>query len=429
MISFIRGYYTVTVEGLDTESFLNYLIRNKITVYNVNRMEKSKIQFNIDRNNYKKLKKIHRSNKFKIKVKKQTGIPFIAKRIYTYRGMVICAIISLIILMSTSQFVTDVYITAPEGIDKTALKKELYIQGVKPGVYKKSIDRKIVRENIMGKFKQIAYVSINVKGTNIFVNITKKDESQNSDENSNYCNIIAQKDGIIEKIVPRSGEAIVQEGDIVKKGDVLINGANTTAQPEVWAMTFYEAKKTSNYIDIKNQRTGNKKNVYTISFYDKKYKILRNIKYRDYEIENNIKELRIGDYTFPVKITVSTFYEVKKVENKIDVEKLKKELSSKVLKQLEYTIPVSARILDVKDKYNVDKSMIEYVVTVTTKEDIAKLDILTKSEAEAIIKSNIEKKNQEDGEQKISNPEKRPINDIRNEFKEDIKSNTDDKSN
>ena len=429
MISFIRGYYTVTVEGLDTESFLNYLIRNKIYVYNVNRMEKSKIQFNIDRNNYKKLKKIHRSNKFKIKVKKQTGIPFIAKRIYTYRGMVICAIISLIILMSTSQFVTDVYITAPEGIDKTALKKELYIQGVKPGVYKKSIDRKIVRENIMGKFKQIAYVSINVKGTNIFVNITKKDESQNSDENSNYCNIIAQKDGIIEKIVPRSGEAIVQEGDIVKKGDVLINGANTTAQPEVWAMTFYEAKKTSNYIDIKNQRTGNKKNIYTISFYDKKYKILRNIKYRDYEIENNIKELRIGDYTFPVKITVSTFYEVKKVENKIDVEKLKKELSSKVLKQLEYTIPVSARILDVKDKYNVDKSMIEYVVTVTTKEDIAKLDILTKSEAEAIIKSNIEKKNQEDGEQKISNPEKRPINDIRNEFKEDIKSNTDDKSN
>ena len=429
MISFIRGYYTVTVEGLDTESFLNYLIRNKIYVYNVNRMEKSKIQFNIDRNNYKKLKKIHRSNKFKIKVKKQTGIPFIAKRIYTYRGMVICAIISLIILMSTSQFVTDVYITAPEGIDKTALKKELYIQGVKPGVYKKSIDRKIVRENIMGKFKQIAYVSINVKGTNIFVNITKKDESQNSDENSNYCNIIAQKDGIIEKIVPRSGEAIVQEGDIVKKGDVLINGANTSALPEVWATTFYEAKKTSNYIYIKNQRTGNKKNVYTISFYDKKYKILRNIKYRDYEIENNIKELRLGDYTFPIKITVSTFYEVKKVENKIDIEKLKKELSSKVLKQLEYTIPVSARILDVKDKYNVDKSMIEYVVTVTTKEDIAKLDILTKSEAEAIIKSNIEKKNQEDGEQKISNPEKRPINDIRNEFKEDIKSNTDDKSN
>ena len=93
-------------------------------MYNVNRIEKTKIQFNIDRDNYRKLKKIHRSNKFNIKVKKQTGIPFIAKRIYTYRGMVICAVISLVILMSTSLFVTDVYITAPEGIDKVALKNE-----------------------------------------------------------------------------------------------------------------------------------------------------------------------------------------------------------------------------------------------------------------------------------------------------------------
>ncbi|MDU6985217.1 MAG: sporulation protein YqfD [Terrisporobacter othiniensis] len=430
MISFVRGYYTIVVEGLDTESFLNYLIRNKIYVYNVNRIEKVKIQFNIDRDNYKKLKKIHRSNKFNIKVKKQTGIPFIAKRIYTYRGMVICAIISLIILMSTSQFVTDVYITAPEGIDKTALKKELYIQGVKPGIYKKSIDRKTVRDNIMSKFKQIAYVSINVKGTNIFVNITKKDESQNSEENSNYCNIIATKDGIIEKVVPRSGEAVVEEGDIVKKGDVLVNGANTTALPEVWATTFYEAKKSSNYIDIKNQRTDNKKKVYTISFYDKKYKILRNIKYKDYEIENKTHELKLGDYTFPIKITVSTFYEVRKVENKIDVKKVKEELSRAVLKELDYTIPVSARIVDSKDKYNVNKSMVEYIVTVTTSEDIAQLDILSKSEAEAIIKSNLEKKKQEEGEQKSSNPQNRPINDIRNEFKEeDIKTNTNDKEN
>lgn len=430
MISFVRGYYTIVVEGLDTESFLNYLIRNKIYVYNVNRIEKVKIQFNIDRDNYRKLKKIHRSNKFNIKVKKQTGIPFIAKRIYTYRGMVICAIISLIILMSTSQFVTDVYITAPEGIDKTALKKELYIQGVKPGIYKKSIDRKTVRDNIMSKFKQIAYVSINVKGTNIFVNITKKDESQNSEENSNYCNIIATKDGIIEKVVPRSGEAVVEEGDIVKKGDVLVNGANTTALPEVWATTFYEAKKSSNYIDIKNQRTDNKKKVYTISFYDKKYKILRNIKYKDYEIENKTHELKLGDYTFPIKITVSTFYEVRKVENKIDVKKVKEELSRAVLKELDYTIPVSARIVDSKDKYNVNKSMVEYIVTVTTSEDIAQLDILSKSEAEAIIKSNLEKKKQEEGEQKSSNPQNRHINDIRNEFKEeDIKTNTNDKEN
>jgi hypothetical protein len=41
-----------------------------------------------------------------------------------------------IIASSKVQFVTDVYITAPEGIDKSALKKELYIQGVATKVIK-----------------------------------------------------------------------------------------------------------------------------------------------------------------------------------------------------------------------------------------------------------------------------------------------------
>ncbi|MEG0050626.1 MAG: sporulation protein YqfD [Terrisporobacter sp.] len=428
MISYIRGYYVIILEGIDTERFLNYLIRNKIYVYNVNRVSKTKIEFSINREGYRKLKSIYRSNNYEIKIKQKTGIPFLAKRIYRYRGMVICGIISLIVLMSTSQFVTDVHVTVPEGIDKKSVEKELILQGVKPGVYKKSIDRKVVRDNMMEKFDHIAYVSINVKGTNILVNITKKDESRDSKENSNYCNVVASKDGIIERIVSRSGEAIVQEGDIVKKGDVLINGANTTSLPEIWATTFYEGKKSSNYIDVKNQKTGNKKNIYTISFYDKKHKIMRNIKYKDYEIENETKELKFGDYTFPIKIRISTFYEVKKVENNIDKEKLKKDLSRDVLKQLDYQIPVSAREIKVKDKYNVDKSMIEYVVTVTASEDIAQIDMLTKNEAEEIIKSN-EKKSQKDGEENNSNPEKRPINDMRNEFKEENKDNKNNESN
>lgn len=414
MISFIRGYYTVTVEGLDTESFLNYLIRNKIYVYNVNRMEKSKIQFNIDRNNYKKLKKIHRSNKFKIKVKKQTGIPFIAKRIYTYRGMVICAIISLIILMSTSQFVTDVYITAPEGIDKTALKKELYIQGVKPGVYKKSIDRKEIRDHIMLKFNDVAYLSINVKGTNIFVTVTKKAETLKSVEQSNYCNIIAKKDGIIEKVIARSGNSVVQKGDIVRKGDVLINGSNNKSIPEVWATTFYEASKSASYEEVVKEKTGNKKNVYTLSFYDNKYTIRRNIKYNDYVIENQEYKLSLGNYTFPLKLKVSTFYETEDKKIEKDKEQVKKELKEKTLKELDYIIPASARIVDSKHDYKVNKNMLEYTITVQTSENIANVYSLSKAEAENMIR---EQNTPKEGEEVVpSNPEKRPINDIRNEF-------------
>lgn len=414
MISYIRGYYIISVEGIGIERFLNHIIRNNIRVYNVNRISNTKIELYIEREDMKSFKQAYRGSNFEVKVKQKTGIPFILKRIYKLKGMWICAVVSLILLMMTSQFVTDIYIQVPEGIKKEEIKKELYNAGLKPGVYKKNIDRKEIRDQLMLKFDEMAYLSINVKGTNIFVTVTKKAETLKSTEESNYCNIIAEKNGIIESVIPRSGNQVINPGEIVQKGDVLISGANTKSVPEVWATTFYEVSKSASYEDVIKEQTGNNKKVYTINFYDKKYTIRRNIKYKDYVIDNKEYKLSIGNYTFPVRIKASTFSETKNVEIKKDKEKLKKELSEKSLKELEYIIPASARIIDVSHDYKVNKNMLKYVIIVQTSENIAQVDSLSKAEAEQLIK---DQNNPKDGEEPVpQNPEKRPINDIRNEF-------------
>ncbi|WP_122641245.1 sporulation protein YqfD [Romboutsia sp. Marseille-P6047] len=417
MISYIRGYYVITVEGVGTERFLNYLIRNNINVYNVNRISNTKIQFCVDRKDISDFKKAYRGSNFQIKVKQKTGIPFVLKRIYKYKGMWICAIISLTILMTTSQFVTDIYIDCPEGIKQEEVRTEIYKLGLKPGIYKKNIDRKKIRDSIMVTFEDVAYISLNVKGTNVFVTITKKAETLSSKEESNYCNIIAEKNGIIEKVIPRSGNSVVAEGDIVQSGDLLVSGSNTKSLPEVWATTFYEVKKSASYIENKKEKTGKSKNVYTISFYDKIFNIRKNIKYKDYIIENKELKLKIGNYTFPIKIKVSTFYEVETTKIEKDENELKKELKEQALKELDYIIPASAKYTDVKDKYKINKNVLEYIVTVYTSENIAKVYPLSKSEAEQLIIDE-NKSKEESGEVVPSDPSRRLINDIRNEIQE-----------
>ena len=62
-------------------------------------------------------------------------------------------------------------------------------------------------------------------------------------------------------------------------------------------------------------------------------------------IDNKEYKLSIGNYTFPISIKVSTFNETKDVKVKKMKEELKKELSKKALKELEYIIPASARIV------------------------------------------------------------------------------------
>ena len=411
MISFIKGYCLISIEGLNVETFINHLIRNGVYVYNVNRISNTKVELSIYRRDLKKLTKIYRSSNFDVKVKRSSGLPFIMKRIYKRKTLWIGAIISLLLLVSTSLFVTDIYIQAPEGIDKYAIRKELYNYGLKPGVYKENIDRKQIRDYIMGKFDDVAYVSINIKGTNVFVTITKKAESLKQDLDTNYCNIIAEKNGIIEKVIPRSGNAIVSNGDIVQKGNLLVTAGSTNAVPEVWAKTFYESRQSAKYIEEEKIKTGNKKRVYTISLYDKEYTIRRNIGYKNYVIENKNYKFSIGDYTFPIQIKVSTFNDVTLKSVKKDTNEIKASLKQKALKELDYIIPLDARIVDVKHDYNIKKDTLEYIVTVETSENIAKIQPLSKSEAEQILRKEEEKQNEIQLQPR--NPQKMPINDPR----------------
>lgn len=414
-MNYIKGYYTLIIEGIDTEKYLNFICRNKIPVYNVKRINNTKIEFCIDRKNLKKLKNIYRGHKFEVKIKQKTGVPFFIKRMYRYKSMLFSAIVSFFLLLSTTQFVTDIYIDSPEGIDKKLLRQELEECGLKPGVYKKTINRKIIRDHIMQKIDEVAYLSINVKGTNVFVTITKKDDEKTQTVKSNYCNIIASKNGIIEKVIARSGEAVVSIGDIVKKGDLLIQGANTSSMPEVWATTFYESVQKKSYIETENIKTGKSKNAYTLTFYDKKYKLIRNIKYKDYVIENKTKEIKIGNYTFPVKIIVSTFFEVKKEKVEINKNELKETLKQKALKDLYYIMPASAKMQDVNYQHKVSKNMLEYIVTVQASEDISKIYSLSSQEINQILQENSKNEN---GEEINSNPQKRPIDDIKNKYEQ-----------
>ena len=145
---------------------------------------------------------------------------------------------------------------------------------------------------------------------------------------------------------------------------------------------------------------------------------------KDYIIENKTKDIKLGNYTFPIKIVVSTFYEVQKKQVEVDSNKLKEELKQKALKDLYYMMPASAKMGDVNYQHKVSKNMLEYIVTVQASEDISKVYSLSKQEINQILQENSKS---EDGEPVPSNPTKRPINDIKNEF-EQQQNNKDDET-
>ena len=76
-------------------------------------------------------------------------------------------------------------------------------------------------------------------------------------------------------------------------------------------------------------------------------------------------------------------------------------------------MPASAKMEDVNYQH-----MLEYIVTVQASEDISKVYSLNKQEINKILEENSKS---EDGEPVPSNPQKRPIDDIKNKYEQNNK--------
>ena len=74
------------------------------------------------------------------------------------------------------------------------------------------------------KRDDIAWMGIELKGTNAIVKVVKATSKPDIVNEEEYCNIVSDKNGIITKINAQNGTIAVKVGDTVNVGTTLING-------------------------------------------------------------------------------------------------------------------------------------------------------------------------------------------------------------
>jgi similar to stage IV sporulation protein len=126
--------------------------------------------------------------------------------------------------------VWDVRIEGNELLNEAAIISELEESGVHIGASWDKIDKGKIEIDTLSNNGNISWININRRGTVAYVVIKeKKSEDINEDrEEYLYSNIVAAEDCIIEDISVSAGIPLVEIGDVVKKGDILILGANSS---------------------------------------------------------------------------------------------------------------------------------------------------------------------------------------------------------
>lgn len=349
LFKLLFGYLRIEVEGYYVERFINICTNKKILIWNLKREKGVKLYLNIGINDFKSLSEVARKTNCKVRILKKRGIPFLLNRYKKRKIFAIFLIVMMCAIYISSKYVWNVEILVKDNLNLDNISEDLESAGITKGILKSKIDTDKIINELRLKRDDIAWVGIDLKGTNIKVNIVKADNSPDIINNSDYCNIIASKSGIITKITAQNGTALVTVGDTVQKGDVLIAGymegkytdtRYVHSLGEVQAKVWYEKTKEVKLKEEVHKETGKKENKYEIGFNNWKIKLYGKLsKFELYETnteESNIKIFK--DFYLPISIKKITNKE-QVVENKenslqdaidIGVEVLSKQIESEI---------------------------------------------------------------------------------------------------
>lgn len=381
LLNYFTGYVKIRVEGFFIERFMNLCISKKILLMDIQR-EKSTIMYaNVSIKDYKRLRQIAKKTKTKVKIQTKKGLPFTAHK---YRKRKIFGILFLLIIICiiiSSNYIWNVEITGNSKISTNELLESLEKSGLAIGKSKNDIDTNTIINNIRLNRDDIAWIGITIKGTNAIVKIKEIDKAPEVLDKDAYCNIVANKAGIITKISVQNGTACVNIGDIVEPGTLLVNGylegkytgtryvrALATVEAKVW---YTKKEKQSLTQDIQVP-TGNEEKKYKIKFKKNEINLFKTLsKFQKYDtINENKKIMLFSDFYLPIELIKITNKEYKVQQITYTEEELIQNVTEKLKQELLLEIPEQNNIVNVNVNTESANGYVEVEVTYEVLENI-----------------------------------------------------------
>lgn len=334
LLGYILGYVNIEVEGYFIERFINICNSKKILLWNMKRKHYTIIRANIGIRDFKKIKEIARKTKCRVKIQKKRGLPFV---LHKYKKRKIFALFFILLIISTialSNFVWNIEVVGNKNVSTEEIIKSLEEDNFKIGTSKTNLNTKNIVDKIRLKRSDLAWIGIEIKGTNAIVKIVEADLKPDIIKEEEYCNIVATKDAMIVKINAQNGTAVVKEGDIVTKGAVLIQGwlegqftgiRYVHANGEVKAKTWYSQKISIPLNQTKKVKTGKEENKYSVKINNFEINLPKGVpKFQNYDTIETSKKLKLfSDFYLPIEINQKTYQEYEEQEVTYSIEEAK----------------------------------------------------------------------------------------------------------
>ncbi len=278
----------IKVEGFEQEKLLTECVRRGIPMRDIHPANDIEMSLTLMEWDYKEFLRIAK-NRYQITVIKESGYKPAIKRTFGKRSTIAGLIIFALILFYQGTFVSEIRIIGYEKFTETEIRDSLREAGLYEGCSKR-VDLKNVKLHIYQDLDNIAWIGVKYIGNLAEVSIVEGTITPKPVDKSKPCNIVADKEGYVEKTIAREGVVAAQQGTFVKPGDVLISGIVPLRNTAYGTPT---AGLTERYVHSAGEVYA--KVPYRLFYYQEKYEDIKESTGRStYGIRLEIGELKIN---------------------------------------------------------------------------------------------------------------------------------------
>ncbi len=350
----VRGKIEVKLTGREPERLIRLCGNNEIELRRLRKENEKEYFFTMWADEFVSLRPYLKKTHCRARITAKEGTPFYLKKRKRRWLFPVGLILGAVFLFVLSQFIWKIDVEGNVRYTDDSLYRFLETQKVAFGTLKTSVYTPGLEEAIRDNFPDITWVSVQMSGTRMIVNVKEDDQLKAEINEQTPCHVVSTQNGVITSIVVRSGQTELKQGDVIAAGQILISGelelkddgGNITqtravhADGEVYASVSY--RYSDRFLVSHEIRTYLEDDAtqYSLMFGDFRLALpVFGNRSEHYDIVTEKNQLYLGsDYYFPCYLEKSLYrnYELKMEEySEEEANELAKERMDRYLKNLE----------------------------------------------------------------------------------------------
>lgn len=282
ILRWIRGTVGFIIIGTFPERLITACQQMGIAVWSAKRKNDG-IEAKTYAADYKKLRPIARENRVRVRLTEKRGLFLYRKRFFRRKGLVLGAVTAAALMIFASARIWRIEVIGCDSDTAREITDELLAEGIKLGIKKKEIDAKTEQRKMRLNDDRISWIALNVVGSTLYVRLSEQTPAPSRiDPDDRVANIIAECDGQIKYLEIYDGKAMVEVGETVSRGDIIVSGIMEDqygkkqfkfSRAKVMAQCYQKRDVAVNLSQPVWEKSGGPKKSYSVEFNGKSYRL------------------------------------------------------------------------------------------------------------------------------------------------------------